>query len=286
MSCNASIRLDTQQIEEMNTLGFKNPSQYVKYKLGSISAEEAMQQIEGLGSIQQNYSESKPNAPQNIEDAIRLRKAESENERLRHELNALKSNSSESLGQLDTIANERVNQILKDREHVQLKHDKEILLLEAKQKDTEIENLKADLKGTNAKIKNIELIKQFAPVVQPVLAGLGRGIAAMQGGGGISALLSGFDQIGDAQESKLSNEDESSLELGRNIQSMFTENELQQVLFTVAIMSKDKNLIKIIPQFINKLSEKSDLRNTTSDEIINNKKEDPQVIDDIEEIFE
>lgn len=251
MSSVATIRLNAQQTEEMGVLGFSNPSQYIKYKLGETTPEEAALQIEGLSGAQGHI---KYEGPQNIQDAVRLAKAEAEAERLRTELNALRGSSSETLGKLDSEINARVEAQLKQIEHLQLKHDKDKLVLEAKQKDIELEGLKNELEETKSKIKTMEVIKQFTPAVQPILAGIGRGIAAIQSGGGFAGFLGGFEAIGDV-ESKLSAEDESSLELGKNIQSMFTDQELQQVLYSVAIMGRDKSLITQLPRLIAKLAE-------------------------------
>lgn len=255
MSSVATIRLNAQQQEEMHTMGFKNGSQYLQWKISNVSPEEAALQMESLSGFQiENRI-----ASSNIEDAIRLTKAEAETERLKAKLKELESNSSESLGKLDSVVNDRLQQLLKDREHLQLKHDKEILSLEASAKNAEIESLKSELDSFKSKMKNIELVKQFAPIVQPVLGQLAKGFIGMaQNGGGLMGFAKALDSLGSSQELQISAEDESALELGKNMQSMFTENELQQVLFTVAIMGREKKLITQIPHIINKLTSKSD----------------------------
>ena len=268
MSKPASIRLTPDQEDEMKLMGFENASKYIRWKMGMMTDEEVEVREEQkkrlveinstMNGIDQQtqipFNNLVPQVTRNVDDAIRLAKLEAELDRYKSEYNSIKSKETDSLGQVDLIVHDRVNQRMKEMEFQQLVLDKGKLELQLKEKDLEISTVKSKLDDASKSLKMLDIAERLLPHTNTVLAGLGKAINNASSGGGLGGFLAGFGEIMQPQNAKLSEEEESSLELGKNMQAMFTQDELQQVLFTVAVLGQNKELIGRMPLLLDKLT--------------------------------
>lgn len=234
----AAIRLNDAELAEMESMGIQTPSEYLRIKLNRNK------QIELFPS-----SSSKVD----VNKEIQLARLEMELTNLKKENDILKNSSHDGLGKVDVLVKEGIDRELKEREFNELKLNNQKLKLRLRKEREEVEKLTAENEGFKKQLKTVEVVKDVSPHVGPLLGLLGNALKAAQNGGGLSGFLSGFG--GEAtQEVKLSAEDEQALSLGKQITSLFTPEEQQQVIACLAVFSQDKKMILVALKFMDKYS--------------------------------
>ena len=274
----ASRRLNPEEMQEMTTMGFQSPSQYLTWKSGNMTDEQLDYVLEqkrkllddtGLNGTAEKKVITKSievhPSSRSIEDAVLITEMKLRLDQFQKESDMMKSRDNEGLGKLDIMVENRVMQVLKEKEQNQMALDYKDLQIKIRDKDAELSAIKLELESLKSKINAMEYVEKYAPAALKAISGLAKGVTNFKttGFAGI------FEELGNAaspQVKSLSQEDEYCLEMGRNIQSMFNEDELPNIMITVAMLGQNKELIPQLPILLDKLSQPS---NTSNKETIN-----------------
>lgn len=263
MSNVASVRLTQDQLIEMETLGFKTPSEYIKYKLGLVENNNLLGNVEDeqpKSNLPIIYNQSESS---NINDAVKIARLESERESLFKEIKELRAQQHETLGSIELNVSRKLQDYKQEEERkalLQKTQDTETKMLKLQQ---EYDELKQKHKKNKKKLESITSAKELVPTLQPLLGGLAKGIKASMEGGGLSGFFEGLGELGNSEGTKLSEEDQKALSLGKDITGMFTPEEFQKAMGVIAVMANDKSVIDLIPKVLQAIKNRQQQENGT-----------------------
>lgn len=259
-----SVRLNDEQYEEMELLGFENESQYLRYKLNETTP--AMH-------VSRGYSENNQN--DSISDKLALQRAEMENQQLKEKLKELSRSQEEALNGV----NSHVSQLLQEE---LMKRDFEALKKENAQQSRQIEKLENKLKRTEDQVdekdseiaelvRKLGIIELGKALIPGAVSGLAKrypkqlqGLAETLGelGGQMAALPE--------HASSLSEQQQELIEFAEYFQSLFEEEQLQEVVLLLGQISEalkaDDTSIQKITYYLNHLGKVRKANSTNQSE--------------------
>jgi len=257
-----SVRLNEEQYEEMERLGFNNESAYVKYKMQQGQSKlEVLKTAAGKDTVRQLPGISRQ-LDSEIADQLTIQRLSIENRKLQEKLEEISKNSQETLNGV----HHKVHTML--QEELQ-KRDFEGLKVSFAKSKKEIEKLEKDLntakKETETKQEEIEsLVKKlgFVELGKALLPGAISGLAKqypnqMKGIAGTLGRLG----ISDAPETSTQDDDrEYGLQILEHLGAVFTEEQFEHVLQLMLQLGDqikdDAGLIQKIAYYLNQLKEK------------------------------
>ena len=244
-----SVRLTDEQYEEMELLGIENESQYLRHKLNEATPMRISRSYEN----QQN---------DNISDKLALQKAELENDRLREKLNELTRNQEEALNGVNTHVSQLLQEELMKRDFEALKKEnalqtRQIEKLESKLKRAEDQVDEKDIEIAEL-VRKLGIIELGKALIPGAVSGLAKrypkqlqGLAETLGelGGQMAALPE--------PSQSLTEEQQELIEFAEYFQSLFEEDQLQEIVLLLGQISEalkaDDTTIQKITYYLNHL---------------------------------
>ncbi|ELR71757.1 hypothetical protein C900_02342 [Fulvivirga imtechensis AK7] len=245
-----SVRLNDEQYEEMELLGLENESQYLRYKLNEATPMH----------VSRSYDNN--HQTDNISDKLALQRAELENERLREKLSELSRNQEEALSGV----NNHVSQLLQEE---LMKRDFEALKKESAQQTRQIEKLESKLKRAEDQVdekdseiaelvRKLGIIELGKALIPGAVSGLAKrypkqlqGLAETLGelGGQMAALPESSQSLTEEQQELI--------EFAEYFQSLFEEDQLQEIVLLLGQISEalkaDDTTIQKMTYYLNHL---------------------------------
>ncbi|MBL6445721.1 hypothetical protein JMN32_05335 [Fulvivirga sp. 29W222] len=252
-----SVRLNDEQYEEMELLGLENESQYIRHKLNQTSPPM---------HISREYDHT-----DDISDKLALQRAEMENERLKEKLNELSQNQEQALNGVNNHVSQLLQEELMKRDHEALKKEnaqqsKQIEKLESKLKkaEDEVEEKDAEIAELVRKLGIVELGKALLP---GAVSGLAKrypkqlqGLAETLGelGGQMAAL---------PEPQSMTEEQQELIEFAEYFQSLFEEDQLQDVVLLLGQISEslkmDNTTLQKLTYYLSHLGKVRNAQNST-----------------------
>lgn len=252
-----AYRLSKEELQEAETLGFSSASKYLRYKMGR-QEEEAGEVIQPPIEREVSFPlEEKPSfhaEPVSRTDMTSTKELMEESQkriRAEEELKYLRSKLAEQSGQLNGYLGEvdkRIQEELLRRDYHDLKEkhseaEKEISGLEKDNEDLETKNRELE-----KRMGTLETLREFTPQIVNGLAGWFPRQAEK-----IANNLAG---VVPSSPSQLSETDQENLQFGTYFKSLFTENDLQEVMDLCISISQNRQLLVLLKQFMAKLAAK------------------------------
>lgn len=226
-----AVQLSPHEVEDMESLGLTSPTEYIKHKLGRNTA-----QIIHLTPVSEKATSSS-GTNRSHEDIEKIAKQEAQLEVLKNQLQHVQNSQHQGLGALENQMNERMEKFMRDQEFKELTKERDEFKKKAEMLEKERDELENKHTEMSGRLGTMEMVKEFAPLAQPLLAGLGRGLAAAKTGG-FAGFLGAFGEQEEANPEK-----QESDEIAGYLMQLFTEQEREQIKKIIATFHQDKTLI-------------------------------------------
>jgi len=270
-----SIRLNEDQLADMEQLGFKNASAYVRHKLqqGTSKLEQlqATADQDGVHHVPVT-SVANPSDPQ-LKDQLTIQRLSLENRQLQEKLERINKNNEETLNGVQHQVHTMLQEELQRRDYEQLK--KECAMHTDKIQEL-VKNLDTAKKETAEKQKEIEvLVKKlgFVELGKALLPGAISGLARqypnqMKGIAGTLGRLGLSHNVADEHQNEEDNE--YLLQILNHLHEVFTEEQFEQVIqlmFQLGDQIKDdQGLLQKIAYYLNQLKRKTEAKKNSNKE--------------------
>ncbi len=247
-----ALRLSKEEQAEAERMGFESASKYLRHKLSEKEDGKIDRLEEEVREDTSNEKEAPIMYQENINatghGATELMSETQKRIRAEEELKYVKQKMQEQTGQLNGYLGEvdkRIQEELLKRDYHDLKEkyadaEKELAGLEK-----ENEKLEKETRELEKQLGVLETIKEFTPQIVNGLAGWFPKQAEK-----IANNLAGV------VTTKSLPEDDDNLQFAIYFKSLFTENELQDVMDLCIAISQDKNLLPMLKAYLSKIKNK------------------------------
>lgn len=262
-----SVRLNQDQLADMEQLGFKNASAYVRHKLQSGKSKlEELKITADQNEVRHLPVTTTANTtdPQ-LKDQLTIQRLSLENSQLQEKLDRISRTSEEALNGVQHQVHTMLQEELQKRDYEQLKK-------ECSQSENQIKELKKNLdeskKEAEEKQKEIEtLVKKlgFVELGKALLPGAISGLAKqypnqMKGIAGTLGRLG----LNETDENLNEEDNQYMLQILNHLHEVFTEEQFEQVIqlmFQLGEQIKDdQGLLQKIVYYLNQLKRKNEAK--------------------------
>lgn len=242
-----SVRLNEEQYEEMDRLGFHNESAYVKYKIQQGSSKLEVLKAEDHDSVRQLPIASAP-----YKDQLTIQRLSIENRKLQEQLEELTKSNEETLNGVHHKVHHMLQEELQKRDYEQLKKSYAEITSKSKELQKELEEAQKEIKDLVKKLGFIELGKTLLP---GAISGLAKQYPNQMKG--IAGALGSLG-LNDTDEN-LSDEsnNEYMLQILHHLHEIFTEEQFEQVIQILLQLGEqlkeDQELIQKVRYYLNQI---------------------------------
>ncbi len=260
MLTTATLRMSKEEKEEYKSLptevkkNIKTALDFYKWKLRNSNKKD----VDALSGNIVNLTNSMKGNPsteeirRQIQMEFDLKKALEDNQKLQQQ-------SLQGLSEVPVLVEKQVSQRMHDMEFAQLKIDKANLELDVRKKDLDIQEISSKLADAEGKLKALEVVKELTPHLGPLAKLIAAGAKGAKGGGGLMGFLEAAGESGaefSGGASKLSEEDELSLEFGQKFYSMFPiEQERNSMIMIISLLAENRPSIPVILKAVSDMAE-------------------------------
>lgn len=263
-----SVRLDNNQLMEMEQLGIENESAYVRYKMAEGQSKLDVLKPEVTNSAVHTLPATREKTTQisAIDDKLTIQRLAMENSQLQEKLEAIDRTNRETLNGVSTQVHTMLQEELRKRDFETLTKEHALRADDIKRLNEALETSKKEIETKQTEIEALVKKLGFVELGKALLPGAISGLAKqypkqMQGIAGTLGRLGLSGSNGsDATDEISKDEQQQLLQIAKYLKELFTEEQFEQVVQLMVQLGdhikEDTHLIQKIGYYLNQLKEK------------------------------